>query len=134
MSYGWNDLLQSAIGAFSAELSVFLLRAGNRIAIDPKTGLIIGLIWLSLLYDPFIKHSKEHKIHFISNLLVTIIICSWLSTVFGLTIKEEIFSFTFFGSGGWLITMLALPLAMLFDRRNLMSIFDRYYSVKNIKK
>ena len=131
MAYDIKDVFQAAIGAFSSILGFFLIRGGNPLVINPKTGLILGLIWLTLMYDPFNRHPSDHKTHFVGNLLVATIICSWLSLVFGLVTMGELTHFTFFGSSAWLTTMLALPIAFLFDRRNLLSIFDSFYTTKN---
>jgi len=104
------------------------LRSGNPIYIDPKIGFILGAVWLIIMYDPFKSHPPEHKIHFFINVKIATIICGWLSITFGLMGSAHFFSFEYFGSIAWLSTLLALPLTMLYDRRNVTSIFDTYYS------
>ena len=130
MAYDIKDVFQAAIGAFSSILGFFLIRGGNPLVINPKTGLILGLIWLTLMYDPFNRHPSEHKIHFAGDLLIATTVCSWLSFTFGLVTIEELTHFTFFGSSAWLTTLLAVPISLLYDRRNILSVFDSYYTTK----
>lgn len=129
MAYGLNDMMQAAIGAFSAVIFFYVIKTGDELVnINPMSGLIIGFIWLFLLYNPFKKHKNEHITHFIGNLIISIIVTSVLAVVFKIGTYEQMMTFEYFGSAAWIGTWLAMPIAMLFDMKNLNWVIDRYYT------
>jgi len=121
-----KDVVQQALGAFSAVLFIFLLRS-EPLTIDPQTGLIIGTIWLIVVYSPLTKKVSEAKFHFISSIIVSNVVTISLAVAFGLTTLEELKGFQYFGSFPWLVSLVAVPVAVLFDKNNTIDIIKRYF-------
>ncbi|RKX65327.1 MAG: hypothetical protein DRP42_04940 [Tenericutes bacterium] len=130
MVYGKNDMLQGALGAFSGVFVFYLIRAGNPISIDPTIGLWLGVGWLWLIFNPMQRHVKEAKFHFAGNLIITMVVTWYMSIWFGLVNESVLWTMNYFGSTAWLTTLIAFPVATLFDKHNITSILDRYYSRK----
>ena len=126
--YSGRDILQGALGAFSAVFFFFLLRSGNPVSINPTVGLGLGITWLVILYNPLARHPSEHKIHFAGNLVVSLIIAWYMSVWFELVNPNVLWTFEYFGTTAWLTVLMGLPVALLFDQRNIFNIIDRYYS------
>jgi len=122
-----KDILQQALGAFSAVLFIYLLRS-EPLTIEPTTGLIIGAIWLIVVYNPLLRHVPEGKWHFISSIIVSNIITIALAISFGLVESlESLKGFHYFGSFPWLVSLIAVPVAVLFDKKNVVDIISRYF-------
>ncbi len=128
MSLDSKDIIQQFLGAFSAVFGFYLIRGGNPLWIDPKVGLILGIVWLGIIYNPFKRQPKEAKIHFISSIIVSLAITTTLTIFFGLATIEELKSFAFFGSSAFLLMLVAVPIAVVFDKRNVMDILSRHYT------
>jgi hypothetical protein len=131
MPYDLKDMKQAAIGAFSAVLFFLAIRQGTPININPQIGLLVGATWLWLLYtyNGRIKKS-EHLKHFIGNLILVVFLTHLLAVAFGLGTFNMISTFNYFGSASWIAVWMAMPVATLFDKRNIGNILDRYYSRK----
>jgi len=127
MSLDSRDVLQNAIGAFSAIFFIFLLRE-NPLSINPQVGLIMGIIWIGLIFNPFKKQSTEAKKHFFFlSVPISIIMSTILSISFGLATIENLKTFDFFGSTIWLVSLMAVPVAVLFDKKNINNPLLRYF-------
>jgi hypothetical protein len=126
MTYGTNDIRQAALGAVVASLFIVSVRQ-EPISIDPMKGLIVGLIWIWIVTAPFINRKSETKIHAIGDTLVTLGVASVLSLIFELVEYDLLFTFDLFGSTPWIITWVALPTAIFFDKFNISNHFDRWY-------
>lgn len=127
MTLDSKDISQQIVGAFSAVFGIYILRGGNPLWIDPTIGLIMGIIWLGLLYSPLHKRSKEAKYHFISSVIVSLIITTLLTISFKLGNLEQLNNFNFFGSTAWLTFLIAIPIAVLFDLKNITNPLSREY-------
>ena len=127
MTLDSRDITQQMIGAFSSVFVIYILRGGDPLWIDPTVGLVIGIIWLILLYHPLQKRSKEAKYHFISSILVSLVITTALTVAFKLATFEELKSFNFFGSTAFLTFLIAIPIAVLFDKNNIIDPLSREY-------
>ena len=131
MAYDLKDMKQAAIGAFSSVLFFFAIRQGTPLEIDAQIGLIVGGIWLFLLYSYNGRVKKaEHLKHFIGNFILVVALTHALAVSFGMGEWETIKSFAYFGSASWIAVWMAMPVAVLFDKRNIGNILDRYYSRK----
>lgn len=126
MAYDSKDILQQALGAFSTVLFVYILR-DSPLWIDANTGLILGVIWLIIVYNPFVNQPKEAKVHFIGAVIVSLVITVSLTVAFDLATLEELKGFQFFGSLAWLTMLIGIPVAILFDKRNAVDIVSRYF-------
>jgi len=128
MKYTYNDLKQSAIGAFSSVLLFFALRGGDSGPfINPTLGFIIFIIWAYLLYEPFRKRRGKQIPPFILNILVSAAVCTILAYSFGLAAWADLSGFIWFGSPACLASLMAMPIAMLFDLTNLTNPLSRQY-------
>ena len=121
-----KDIIQQALGAFSAVLFIFLLRS-EPLTIDPQIGLVIGVVWLIVVYSPLTKKVPEAKYHFISSIIISNVITIALAVAFGLATLEELKGFQYFGSFPWLVSLVAVPVAVLFDKNNTIDIIKRYF-------
>ena len=130
MTLDSKDISQQIVGAFSAVFGIYILRGGNPLWIDPTIGLIMGVVWLSLLYSPLHRHSKEAKYHFISSIIVSLAVTTLLTVSFNLGTIEQLKSFDFFGSTAWLTFLLAIPISVLFDLKNITNPLSREYIKK----
>lgn len=128
MVYGINDIIQASIGAFSSVFLFLLIRSGNPVNIEPKIGLMLGIVWLFILYNPFTKHAKEAPTHYFGNLIITMVVCWYLSLWFGLVDPSVLWTMNYFGTTAWLTVLLASPVANLFDKLNLTDVTSRYYA------
>ena len=128
MSLDRRDIIQQFLGAFSAIFGFYLIRGGNPLWIDPRVGLGLGIIWLTLVYNPFKRQPKEAKIHFISSIIVSLVITTAMTIFFVLATIEELKGFAFFGSSAFLLMLVAVPIAVVFDKRNVMDILSRHYT------
>jgi len=126
MAYGINDIKQASLGAVVASLLVVLIRT-EPINIDPTKGLLIGLIWIYIVTQPYITKSYETKIHAIGNVVVTLVVASILCLTFNLVTMEQLTSFAIFGSTPWAVLMIALPTSTFWDKFNITSQYDRWY-------
>ncbi len=127
MSLDSRDLLQNAIGAFSAIFFIYILR-DSPLNINPKIGLIMGLIWLGLIFNPFKKQSIEATKHFfLLSVPISIAMASFMAIAFGLASIETLKTFDFFGSIIWLTSLMAVPVAVLFDKKNINNPLLRYF-------
>jgi len=127
MAYDLKDVRQAALGSLIAVLFFFLLRAGDPININPKTGLLVGLLWLWISTSPFITSKKETKTHAFFNIAVALFVSSVLALTFGLVTKAQLQSFEFFGTAAWLGMLLAIPAATFFDKENITNPYDRWF-------
>lgn len=128
MAYDLKDARQAAIGGFGTVLLFFAIRQGEPININPMIGLLLGVIWLFLLYKFNNDNPKEHARHFVGNFLVTAVITGALSLAFKMQSFDQIASFAYFGSAAWVSLWMAMPVAVLFDMNNLTNVLDRYYA------
>jgi len=128
MRYDFKDLQQSAIGAFSSVLLFFALRGGQKGPfINPTLGFIIFAIWAYLLYTPFRRRKGKNGDAFVANIFVSMVICTILAVSFGLATWEQVSGFAWFGSPACLASLMAMPIAMLFDLTNLTNPLSRHY-------
>lgn len=130
MSYGLDDIKQSALGTLLATLFFFMLRAGDPIIIDPKIGLVIGIIWLYITGKPFLTKNYESKKHFIGNILVALVVSTSLTVVFEVATLEQLMTFQFFGSAAWLGMLLGIKSAQFFDKMNITNFYSTWYHKK----
>ena len=128
MALDRRDLFQQFLGGLSAVFGFYLIRGGNPLWIDPRVGLGLGIIWLTLIYNPFKRQPKEAKIHFASSIIVSLIITTTMTIFFGLATIEELKGFAFFGSSAFLLMLVAVPIAVVFDKRNIMDMLSRHYT------
>ena len=128
MSLDSKDIIQQFLGAFSAVFGIYIIRGGNPLWINPKIGLALGIVWLGIIYNPFKIQPREAKIHFISSIIVSLIITTILTIVFGLATIGELKGFMFFGSSAWILMLVAVPIAVVFDKRNVIDILSRHYT------
>ena len=127
MAYGINDMKQSFTGAIIASLIVVIIRSGSEIKVDPKMGFIAGMIWIYIVTKPYITKNFETKIHAFWNIVVTLVVTSSLSIMFNMMTVEQLSDFSFFGSSGFIIMMVALPTSLFWDRQNITNLYDRWY-------
>ena len=134
MAYDWKDVGESSLGSFVSLIFFYLLRSNDPISVNPIAGLILGLIWIWIVSYPLIKLSKESRTHLIGNFIVCLVINAILSLVFNMVTFEQLLSLNFytslgvFGSSIWLGILISLPISNLFDKRNILNIYKRYYS------
>ena len=123
-----SDIVENAIGAISSVLFFFALRSGTPGPfIDYKLGLILAIVWLSLLYHSFEKRGDGIK-SFLTAIIVSGIICTYLTVAFKLATWEQINTIkTWLGSPALITTLMAVPVALLFDMMNIKSVLSRYY-------
>lgn len=130
MTYGFNDMRQAALGAFVATFFFFVLRSGDPISISPTAGFILGTIWIYLCGAPFLNKGIESKMHFIGNVLVTVVLSTIFAYVFKLVEYNIIYTFDFFGSAAWLGALMGISSAQFFDRNNVNNMYERWYIKK----
>ena len=123
MKYKLSDAFQASIGVFSAVLLFLALRA-EPLSINPKVGLVITVIWVSLFYNGKTGLPKQN---FFIDLGITFVIAGGLTLVFGLVTMEQLLSFDYFGSTAIVTVWLGFPLSILLDRFNITNILNRYY-------
>jgi hypothetical protein len=133
MSYDMSDVKQAAIGGFSAVLFFFAIRQGEPLSIEPLIGGIIGGIWLLLLFTSNNKNPGEHRIHFIGNLMIIVLITGALTLAFKMGALSDLLSWAYFGSAAWIAVWIAMPVALLFDLNNFTNVLSRYYAHKRKK-
>ena len=128
MKYKFSDAIESAIGCISATLFFFMLRGGiEGPFIDYQVGIGISMVWLFLLYGSFKKRGNGLE-SFGMAIIISAAICTFLSITFGLATWEQMNTWTlWFGSPALLTTMMAIPVAIIFDKMNIKSVLSRYY-------
>jgi hypothetical protein len=60
------------------------------------------------------------------NIGISAVICSVLAIYFGTTTYEQIMGLSFFGGPAGIATMMAIPMALLFDLNNTTSVLSKY--------
>ena len=65
MSYDLRDMKQAALGTTVAILFIFVLRAGQPIAIKPINGILVGIVWLYITGIPFINKRQVILLSFV---------------------------------------------------------------------
>lgn len=126
MKYKTEDIKQAAVGSIAATIFFFALRAGSPGPfINQNFGMIIFLIWAYLLYGPFKKSGKSFN-EFGLNIIVSAFICGILAIYFGTATFEQVVGLSFFGGPAGIATMMAMPMAMLFDLKNTTSVLSKY--------
>ncbi len=128
MGYKLSDAIENAIGAISATLFFFSLRGGTPGPfINYQVGIGIAALWFFLLYGSFKKRGNGLQ-SFAMAILISAIICTFFSVAFGLATWEQMNSITlWFSSPALLTTLMAVPVALIFDKFNLKSVLSRYY-------
>jgi len=128
MRYKLSDAIENFIGAISATLFFFMLRGGiEGPFIDYKLGMGIAVLWFFLLYKSFKKRGNGLQ-SFAMAIIISGMICTYLSIAFGLATWEQMNSLTlWFSSPALLTTLMATPVSLLFDRMNIKSVLSRYY-------
>ncbi len=128
MKYKLSDAVENFIGAISATLFFFALRGGTEGPfIDFKLGIGIAVLWFVLLYSSFKKRGNGLP-SFVMAIIISAAICTFLSISFGLATWEQMNSFTkWMGSPALITTLMAVPVAILFDFMNIKSVLSRYY-------
>jgi len=123
MTYTKDDLVETAVGCFSSVLLFLAVRGGETMPfINAKVGFIMTLLWFWLLYKGY-----GDKKHFVVDVFVVLILCSILTTAFGLVDWDALNLSNFFGSPIIIAMWLSLPMALLFDKYNVKSVFKKYY-------
>lgn len=126
MVYNSKDAIQAAIGALTAVVFILVIRSGQPIFIDPTIGLILGIGWLILLFNTGVSN-REGRLHFISNLAISLAVTTALSFAFKV-VESGPLSFDFFGSAPWIIGVLvAFPVAQIFDKNNIRNPEKRFF-------
>ena len=128
MGYTFEDVTENAIGCISATLFFFMLKGGTPGPfIDPVVGMGISAVWLFLLYSSFER--KNGRVgSFVMAVVVSATICTFLSIVFGLASWSQMNTLTsWMGSPAMLTTLMAVPVAIIFEKMNLKSVLSRYY-------
>ena len=128
MRYKLSDAIENFIGAISATLFFFALRGGTEGPfISYKLGIGISMLWFFLLYKSFKKRGNGLQ-SFAMAIVISASICTYLSIAFGLATWEQMNSITlWFGSPALITTLMAVPVAILFDKLNIKSVLSRYY-------
>lgn len=117
MTYTLQDAIQSGIGAFIAIITFFAIRGNNPFFFEPKMGLVITIILLSIYYNGFkMKHKQSH---FIVDIAIAFMVCAVMAKTFGLITIQEIFSLKVFGSLVIIGLWIAFPAGWLYDRFNI---------------
>lgn len=127
MTYKLSDAFENFVGAISATLFFFALRGGTEGPfIDYRVGIGIFVLWIFLLSNSF--KIKKDSGSFIMAIIISAIVCTFLSISFGLATWEQMNTFTlWFGSPGLITTLMAIPVSLLFNKMNVKSILSRYY-------
>ena len=131
MRYKFSDAIENFIGAISATLFFFALRGGTEGPfINFKIGLGIAVLWFILLYKSFKKRGNGLQ-SFVMAIVISAVICTFLSIAFGLATWSQMNSITlWFGGPALITTLMAVPVALLFDKLNIKSVLSRYYVKK----
>jgi len=120
-----KEIVQSAIGAFTAVLLFFALRGGDPYFFNYKHGLLITGI-LIIIY--FYELKMEDKIpNFISNFVTAFTVSSLMAITFGLITSDIIFTKEVFGSAVMIGVWLGFPMALLFDKYDFTNPLKRHY-------
>jgi len=128
MAYRLSDAIENFIGAISATLFFFALRGGTEGPfIDYKLGIGIAALWFFLLYKSFKRRGNGLE-SFTMAIIISAVICTYLSVAFGLATWEQMNTFVeWMGSPALITTLMAVPVAILFDSLNIKSVLSRYY-------
>lgn len=128
MKYRLEDALENGIGAISATLFFFALRGGMEGPfIDPQVGMGISALWLCLLYGSFKKRGNGLE-SFGMAIIISAAICTYLSIAFGLATWNQMNTLTsWFGSPAMITTLMAVPVALIFEKMGIKSVLSRYY-------
>jgi hypothetical protein len=131
MRYKFSDAVENFIGAISATLFFFALRGGTEGPfIDYKIGIGISVLWFFLLYGSFKKRGNGLQ-SFAMAIVISATICTFFSIAFGLATWNQMNSLTLWlGSPAMITTLMAVPVALLFDKLNIKSVLSRYYIKK----
>lgn len=124
LKYTSRDLLQAVIGAFFASLWWFSLRGPPGPEVEQAVGLGVTLIWFFILFKSFRKPDGEH---FFMNIIVVYSFCVLMSIIFKLATWEQLIANPF-GNTAMIVTWEALPVALIFDKFDITSVFSRYYT------
>ena len=93
-------------------------------------GIGRSALWFVLLYGSFKKRGNGLQ-SFIMAILISAIICTYLSIAFGLATWSQMNSLTlWFGSPAMITTLMAVTVALLFYKLNIKSVLSRYYVKK----
>ena len=123
--YSLKDTFQAIVGAFMTVLLFFALSAGEKMEfLKPEVGMGVTASWFFILFASFKKKSNGEN--FLINILLIFAFCSILTAAFEIATFDEII-INPFGSPAMIATWLALPVALMFDRQNITSVYSRYY-------
>lgn len=127
MKYKLSDAFENFVGAISATLFFFALRGGTEGPfIDYRVGIGIFVLWMFLLYNSF--KGRRDGGSFLMAVVISAVVCTFLSIAFGLATWEQMNTFTlWFGSPALITTLMAIPVAIIFNKMNVKSILSRYY-------
>jgi hypothetical protein len=120
-----EEIMQGAIGSFTAVLLFFALRGGQPFSFNPKHGLLITILLLLVYFKGF---KMEDKIaNFISNFTIAFVVSALMAVTFGIVTSPEIFTFGVFGTPVIIGVWLGFPTALLFDKYDFTNPLKRQY-------
>jgi len=136
VKYSISDIRQTATGAFLASLFFLGIRAGEPLNINPIIGgiIILYIIWLS---NPKPLHENLDVLLF--DVLITYIVVAFMALTFELaTIDMLTFgissgtfpNFAIFGSAVAVAFWIALPVAVIYNKKNIENQLSRVFIQK----
>lgn len=125
MAYKLVDAQQAIIGAFTATVIFFAIKAGNPFFFNYKIGLAITGVLMWVYYKGFRITDKRN--HFVINLILSFVVCSFFGVIFKLITLEQLYTTEVFGSLVIIGVWVAFPVAMLLDKFNFTNPIRRYY-------
>lgn len=121
-----KDVYQSVLGSFSSVLIFFAIRQ-DPINIDPTMGLIITILYVAFMYYGFNgQRSSALARQFALTFVVTATVSAALSVVFKLVDPSLLLTMGVFGSAVAVGVWIGLPVALLFNLKDLNNILSRY--------
>jgi|SRR6056297_1450443 len=120
-----KELLQGAIGAFTAVLLFFAVRSGDAISFNPNHGLLVTIILVIVYYMDFNMKNKAGNA--IVNICISFLISAVFANMFMVVDPSIIWTYEVFGSAVIVGVWFAYPVALLFDKFDFINPLKKQY-------
>ena len=120
-----RELLQGAVGSFTAVLLFFALRSGDVISFNPNHGFLITIFLVMVYYFDFKMQDKAGNV--MVNLFISFIISAVMANMFQVVDPSIIWTWKVFGSAVIVGVWLSYPTALLFDKFDFINPLKRQY-------
>lgn len=128
MRYTLKDGVEAFVGAFGASMFlawVFLFGGVHKPRLAPVWGILITVVWLSILFYGLYKLNADYRINLLFDSMISFGVSVFLVVVVGATTLQAVISNPF-SSPALIIFWVIIPASLAMDISNEFNVFKKY--------